>query len=144
MLLRIARARAVAAPMRGLILFAHGARDPRWAEPLQNLRERLARLAPATPVAIAFLEIMEPDLPTAADQLMAAGCDALCIVPIFLGQGGHVRRDLAALVAALRTRHPGKDIRVAAAVGEDNGVLDALAAYCVVALDQSGAVPAAP
>jgi sirohydrochlorin cobaltochelatase len=128
--------------VRGLILFAHGARDPRWAEPLDRLRHRLTQVTPGTPVAVAFLDIMEPDLPTAADRLVAAGCDGLCIVPIFLGQGGHVRRDLAALIEVLRARHPGTDIRAAPAIGEDNGVLDALAVYCLAALDPTGAAPA--
>jgi len=121
--------------MRGLILFAHGARDPCWAEPLDRLRDRVARAAPGTPVAVAFLDIMQPDLPAAADRLVASGCDGLCIVPVFLGQGGHVRRDLVALVQLLVDRHPGIDIRAAPAIGEDDGVLDALAVYCLTVLD---------
>jgi len=128
----------MAETVRGLILFAHGARDARWAEPLDRLRDRLTRIAPATPVAIAFLEIMEPNLSAAVDRLAGAGCDALCVVPIFLGQGGHVRRDLAALIDAVRARHPGLDITAVPAVGEDNGVLDALAVYCLAALDRPG------
>jgi sirohydrochlorin cobaltochelatase len=130
--------------MRGLILFAHGARDPRWAEPLDRLRDRVTQAKPGTPVAVAFLDIMQPDLPAAAAQLIAAGCDALCIVPIFLGQGGHVRRDLAALVESLQHRHQGIDIRSATAVGDDDGVLDALAVYCLAALDPRDAAPAKP
>jgi sirohydrochlorin cobaltochelatase len=129
--------------MRGLILFAHGARDPRWAEPLARLRDRVAGAAPGSPVVVAFLEIMEPDLPGAAARLVAAGCDGLCIVPVFLGQGGHVRRDLAALIESLQHRHPGIEIRAVPAVGEDDGVLDALAAYCLTALDRPGAASSA-
>jgi sirohydrochlorin cobaltochelatase len=122
--------------VRGLILFAHGARDPRWAEPLERLRERLARRAPQTPVAVAFLEVMTPDLPAAADALVDAGCTALTIVPIFLGQGGHVRRDLAELLATLATRHPGVALRCAPTVGEDDAVIDALAACCLRELER--------
>jgi sirohydrochlorin cobaltochelatase len=121
----------------GLILFAHGARDPRWADPLLRLRQRLAEIAPATPVELAFLEIMTPDLPHAAAALLARGCTSLSIVPIFLGQGGHVRRDLAALVASLRDAHPGNEIRSAAAAGEDALVVEALAGYCLRMLDST-------
>ena len=120
-------------PMEGLILFAHGARDPRWAEPLDRLRERVARAAPG-PVAVAFLDIMQPDLPAAAADLVAAGCRGICVVPVFLGQGGHVKRDLAALVDAAAARHPGVALRVVPAVGEDEAVIDALAAYSLAAL----------
>jgi sirohydrochlorin cobaltochelatase len=119
--------------MRGLILFAHGARDPRWAEPLERLRERVARQAPG-PVSVAFLELMQPDFPTAAATLVAAGCRRVCVVPVFLGQGGHVRRDLAALLEAACARHPGVDVQVVPAVGEDDTVIDALAAYSLAAL----------
>jgi sirohydrochlorin cobaltochelatase len=119
--------------MQGLILFAHGARDPRWAEPLNRLRNRVATRAPG-PVSVAFLEIMEPDLPTAAASLVSAGCRGICIVPVFLGQGGHVRRDLAALIEAILARNPGIDVRVVPAVGEDDDVIDALAEYSLAAL----------
>jgi len=119
--------------MQGLILFAHGARDPRWADPLIRLRDRVAGRAPG-PVSVAFLEIMEPDLPTAAGRLVTAGCHGICVVPVFLGQGGHVRRDLAALLEAVAARNPGIDIRVVPAIGESDTVLDALAAYSLAAL----------
>jgi len=124
--------------MQGLILFAHGARDPLWAAPLTRLRERIALAAPDNPIEVAFLEIMEPDLPTAAERLIAAGCSALSIVPIFLGQGGHIRRDLAQLISQLERAHPEVRIHCATAVGEDGSVLDAIASYCVAALTTSG------
>jgi sirohydrochlorin cobaltochelatase len=118
----------------GLILFGHGARDPRWAEPMERLQTRLAAAVPDTPVELAFLELLEPTLPSAAAQLVATGCDRLVIVPIFLGQGGHVRRDLAALAQTVREAHPSVDVQCALAVGEDDAVLDALTAYCLKTL----------
>jgi len=45
-------------------------------------------------------------------------------VPVFLGQGGHVREDLPAAVDAVRARHPGLDIELRLAIGEDDAVLD--------------------
>ncbi len=116
--------------VRGIVLFAHGARDPRWAEPFERLRDRVAARAPDAPLSLAFLEFMQPDLAAAATALVDAGCGALTIVPVFLGQGGHLRRDLPALVDALRVALPAVDIRVAGPVGEDDAVLDAMARYC--------------
>lgn len=120
---------------RGVILLAHGARDARWAEPFERLRDQVdARLASRTVdarVALAFLEMMAPDLDRAADALVAEGCSALAIVPIFFGQGSHLRRDLPLLAQALRERLPEVEISVAEAAGEDDAVLEALAGYCV-------------
>jgi sirohydrochlorin cobaltochelatase len=115
----------------GLILFAHGARDPRWAEPFERLRERVVRASPSTQVALAYLEIMTPDLETAATALYDAGCRAITVVPLFLGQGGHVRKDLPLLLQRASERHPECDFRLAGAAGEVDSVLDAMAAYCL-------------
>jgi len=118
---------------RGVILLAHGARDPRWSEPFEALRERFAALAPDVPVALAFLELMTPDLAGAARALVAQGCRALTVVPVFLGVGGHVRRDVPALVAAIAREHPDATIALAPALGEDAGVQDAMARAALAA-----------
>ncbi len=115
----------------GLILFAHGARDPRWAEPFERLQQRVRALAPETEVRLCYLELMHPDLDGALDELVALGVDSIRVIPVFLGQGGHVRRDLPGLIAAAQGRFPGTAISCAAPAGEDDGVLDALARYCV-------------
>lgn len=115
----------------GLILFAHGARDARWAEPFLRLRERVARAAPDARVVLAFLEFMSPDLDAAVADLSAAGCHDIAMVPVFLGQGGHLRDDLPNLLQRVAARHPACHIRLAVAAGEDDAVLDAIAAYCL-------------
>ena len=115
----------------GLVLFAHGARDARWAEPFERLRERVGRAAPDARVVLAFLEFMTPDLDAVVADLSAAGCRDIALVPIFLGQGGHLRDDLPNLLRRVAARHPGCRIRLAVAAGEDDAVLDAIAAYCL-------------
>ena len=120
---------------RGLIIFAHGARDPRWAEPFYALLARVRALSPGTPVQLAFLEIMEPDLERAATELIARDIDVIRIAPVFFGQGGHIRRDLPQRIEALRGEHPGVEFECVNAAGEDGDVLDAIARYCLRALD---------
>jgi sirohydrochlorin cobaltochelatase len=114
-----------------LILFAHGARDPRWAAPFERLRDIAQAQLPDTTVSLAFLELMSPRLPEAVTQLEQEGCAQVSVVPVFLGQGGHVLRDLPLLLEELRRSHPSMEISVAAAVGEDPDVLAAIARYCV-------------
>ena len=116
---------------QALILFAHGARDPRWAAPFERLREIAQAALPGTAVTLAFLELMSPRLPEAVAELVRDGCEKVSLVPVFLGQGGHVLRDLPVLVEELRGTHPGLEISVAPAVGEDAAVLAAIAGYCV-------------
>lgn len=116
---------------RGLILFAHGAREPRWAEPFERLLRCVRALRPALEVRLAFLEIMKPGMPESVAELIASGCTEVRVVPVFLGEGGHVRRDLPILVDQLRLQYPDVPIKASLAVGEEEAVLDAIAAYCL-------------
>ena len=120
---------------QGLILLGHGARDPRWREPFERLAERIRAKQPGLTVRLAFLELMAPDLLLAGEELVAGGCDALRVVPIFFGQGGHVRDDVPGLVDALRKRCSGIDVTLSRAAGEDGGVIDALASFCIRELE---------
>ncbi|VVE08457.1 sirohydrochlorin chelatase [Pandoraea fibrosis] len=120
----------------GVILFAHGSRDPRWAEPFKRLRDKLQAQRPDADVRLAFLELMTPNLDDAVAGMTSQGVTDITLVPVFLGQGGHVRRDLPALADACRAAHPGLSLRVSAAIGEDDAVLDALADYCGRMMDR--------
>ena len=118
---------------KAIVLFAHGARDPRWAEPFDAVARRVRAAAPECEVALAFLELMAPTLGDASAQLVAAGATRIDVVPLFLGTGGHLRRDLPPLVEALRSAHPTVDIRLHAAIGEHAAVVEAMAAAAVAA-----------
>jgi sirohydrochlorin cobaltochelatase len=114
----------------GLILFGHGSREPLWAEPFERLAARV-RARTSAEVRLAYLELIAPDLTTAVGELIATGARSIHIVPIFFGQGGHVRSDLPVLVEDLRRHHPDVKFHCAAAIGEDEAVIEALAGYCL-------------
>jgi sirohydrochlorin cobaltochelatase len=114
-----------------MILFAHGARSAGWAAPFERLRDLTRARLPGVTVELAFLELMTPRLPELAAQLVSAGAARITIVPVFLGQGGHVLRDLPLLIDALKGEYPGVLIEVVEAAGENPQVLNAIADYCV-------------
>ena len=113
--------------MHAIILFAHGSRDPLWHKPIQAVAERIRQREPSVAVACAYLELTQPDLPQAAQTLVAQGAQSLCIVPLFLGVGKHAREDLPVLVQALRQAHPNMAIHCQPAVGEQETLIDLLA-----------------
>ncbi len=117
--------------MKALILFAHGARDPEWARPFHRIRALLNERLPGTPVELAFLEIMKPDLAAAMDQLIARGADAVTVVPLFMAQGGHLRQDLPRLIESVRTTHPGVTIAMTSPIGEVEAILQQMAEWIV-------------
>ncbi len=112
---------------QGVVLFAHGSRDPLWRRPMEAVAARVAARSPAAAVRCAYLELTEPDLPTVAAELAGLGLASVTIVPMFLGAGRHVREDLPALVDELRRKHPGVRWELQPPVGEDERLLDLLA-----------------
>ena len=124
----------------GLILFAHGARDPRWAAPFEAVAQRVRAAQPHTQLRLAFLEFMTPSLPEAGAELAAAGCTQVAVLPMFLGAGGHVRKDLPVLMDTLRATHPGVGFTLHPAIGEVDGVVAAMADVAL-ALTKAGADP---
>lgn len=110
---------------RAVILFGHGSRDPLWRAPMDAVAERVA--ANGITVRCAFLELTQPDLPGAVQELADLGATTISIVPMFLGTGRHARADLPRLLDELKGVHPGVRIEVRLSVGEEPRVLDLLA-----------------
>jgi sirohydrochlorin cobaltochelatase len=110
-----------------IVLFAHGSRDPEWAAPFRALKSLVEARQPGTRVELAFLERMAPTLDEAIDAVAAGGARRVLVVPLFLAPGGHTKRDVPALVEAARARHPALAIRATSSIGEEPGVLAALA-----------------
>jgi sirohydrochlorin cobaltochelatase len=106
---------------QAVILFAHGSRDPEWARPFEAISRALSQRLPDAVIRVAYLEAMRPTLPEAVAAL--GGVDTIRVVPLFLGQGGHVKEDLPRLVSAMRDPR----ITLAKAIGEDPAVIDAIA-----------------
>lgn len=121
--------------MDGLLLFAHGARDPAWARPFEAVAARLRAASPQTPTVLSFLEFMTPDMADAAGQLVEAGCTRVHVLPLFLGTGGHVRRDVPPLLDDLRQRH-GNAVEwlLHPPLGEHEAVLKAMCDACLESL----------
>lgn len=113
----------------GILLFAHGARDPAWAQPFEAVARRLTDQASAHGhvVTLAFLEFMSPDILAAGAALATQGCTEVAVVPLFLGAGGHVRKDLPRLLGELAEAHPKVQWRLSAAVGETDILIQGMA-----------------
>ena len=114
-------------PLSAILLFAHGARDPSWAEPFRRIVTRLGEKQPGIRVELAFLELMKPDLASAVAGLAAGGIGQITVVPLFLAQGGHLKEDLPRLLDDIRSHHPALRIDVTSAIGDSEDLTDAIA-----------------
>ena len=112
------------AVIRGVILLAHGSRDPEWSRPFERIA---AQLSKKFLVRVAYLELMRPSLDEAVASLSAAGARSIRVVPLLLSQGRHVKEDLPRLVAGASAAHPGVKLRVEKPIGENSAVIRAIA-----------------
>ena len=110
-----------------IILFAHGARDPEWANPLRRVQAAIRQRAGSVPVELAFLELMAPTLSECAATLVAGGVSNILVLPMFIAQGGHLKRDVPEMLALLRSTHPEVRFSLAGAIGENEIVVQAMA-----------------
>ena len=111
---------------KAIVLFGHGARDARWREPFDRLLALWKAQHPKVLVELAFLELMQPSLEEAVSSLGAAGATEVAVVPVFFGQGGHLRNDFPVLLTACQDKFPGIQLSATPAVGEDAAVLQAI------------------
>ena len=102
----------------GVVLFAHGSRDPLWRLPIDAVAERMRDTWPDLPVAVSFLELTQPDLPSTIEQMMKQGLSHVRIVPMFLGVGRHAREDLPGIVQNLSEAYPQMRFELVPAIGE--------------------------
>jgi sirohydrochlorin cobaltochelatase len=131
----------------GIILFAHGSRDPLWRWPIEAVASRIRDTSCVAHTSCAYLELCEPGLEdacktmlealqTTRDSALSARSSpgqviqkrfTIRIVPMFLGMGKHAREDLPRLVADLRRAHPNVSFEIMTTVGENERVTALLA-----------------
>ncbi|HJW24103.1 MAG TPA: CbiX/SirB N-terminal domain-containing protein [Rhodocyclaceae bacterium] len=110
-----------------LILFAHGARDPAWAEPVRRVQAAIRAIDPRVRVEAAFLELMTPSLADCGAALAAEGFERVVVLPMFIAQSGHLKRDVPEILAVLQARFPAVRFELAQAVGENEAMIRAMA-----------------
>lgn len=118
--------KALLSSMKAIILFGHGARDSRWREPFDRLAELWSAQHAGVLVEPAFLEMMQPTLEEAVTSLVAKGATQITVVPVFFGQGGHLRNDFPILLQNCQEKFPQISLSATPAVGEDAAVLQAI------------------
>ncbi|MEU7552150.1 CbiX/SirB N-terminal domain-containing protein [Streptomyces sp. NPDC044571] len=101
-----------------LVAVAHGSRDPRALHTVRALLDRVRELRPRLDVRLGHIELNEPLL----GETLHRTTGAAVLVPLLLGRGHHVKRDLPA--AAARAAH--LHTRVAAPLGPHPLLVEAL------------------
>lgn len=127
-----------------LILFGHGARDAEWVLPLRAIQDRVRAAYPDAVVEMAFLEFMSPNLAERVRELAAKGVRRITVLPMFIAQGGHLKRELPGLVEVLQGQYPEVDIVLTPAIGSAEAVIAAMADQAGLYLSFKRGAPSSP
>jgi energy-coupling factor transporter ATP-binding protein EcfA2/sirohydrochlorin ferrochelatase len=110
--------------MTDLLLVGHGSRDPAAAKEFGAVVELIEARLVGRRVTGGFLELSDPPIDAAVDDLVAAGADDVVAVPYVLFGAGHLKDDGPAVLARARRRHLGVRFRLARDLGTHPAVLD--------------------
>lgn len=88
-----------------LLLMVHGSPNPESNADVFRVAEMVRVQGTYAALTVAFMECNEPDIPTAIDDLVAAGIESITAVPFFLHAGTHVADDLPTLLEEAEARH---------------------------------------
>jgi sirohydrochlorin cobaltochelatase len=115
--------------MNAILFFCHGSRDAQWRIPFEQIHAEFRGMHAGKLSELAFLEFMEPDFATAVKTLAAKDATSIRVIPLFLAQGAHTRRDLGDLIEKAQLDHPSLRFTVAPAIGEVDSIRAAIASW---------------
>ena len=88
-----------------IVLVAHGSAREAWRQPIEEIAAAVGQDVGAERTHVAYLERCGPDFAEAAAQAVSRGATAIKVLPLFVSGGGHVTRDLPALLATAQRLH---------------------------------------
>lgn len=116
--------------MNGLLLVAHGSRlsssNTEIAEVSNKMEYRLtqrhSRLYDV--VQHCFLELCDPDIPTALKSMIDKGCQSITMFPYFLAAGHHVMSDLPEFLKQAQADYPDIAFQLLPHLGSSDAIVD--------------------
>lgn len=100
-----------------VLFVGHGSREKDAAEAMLAAVERVRRRGVYPIVEHAYLELAPPDLPEALHRCVEQGATRVMVVPYFLNQGVHIRRDIPAVLRREADNYPDLRISLAEPIG---------------------------
>lgn len=78
----------------GILLIGHGSRLPYNKEVVQAIAQKYSQTKPEYNIEVGFMELAEPNIPTAFNKLKESGVKRVIVTPVFLAHGLHTKRDI--------------------------------------------------
>lgn len=98
----------------GIVLAAHGSRDPQGVREFESLVSLIRERAQERIVTHGYLEFATPTIDEAIREAIAAGSRRVVMVPALLLAATHIKNDMPSELATLKREHPGVEFHFGA------------------------------
>jgi precorrin-8X/cobalt-precorrin-8 methylmutase len=105
---------ATAAKKYGIVVAAHGSRDPAALREVESLVALIKRREPERTIAHGFLEFARPTIDEAVRHVIEAGEQRVVMLPALLLAATHAKNDMPGELALLRRQFPGVEFHFGA------------------------------
>jgi sirohydrochlorin cobaltochelatase len=112
----------------GLLLVGHGSRSDEGASEMRAIGKLVGDALPQVVVDVGFLEMTDPPAGPVLDELAAAGCERVVVLPLVLLGAGHAKSDVPAVVLEARRRHPDLHVHFGSPLGITRDLVEVLGA----------------
>ena len=114
--------------MHGFLLIAHGSRRQASNDEVFAIIESLKPSLKSNfdIMQAAFLELCEPGIGSAIDDMVNKGAQKITVLPYFLNQGRHVTEDVPQEVMVKQSQYPGVTIKTLPYFGKSAQITDLL------------------
>jgi sirohydrochlorin ferrochelatase len=119
----------------GVIVFTHGSRFKEGNAIMVRLVDQLKSQLGSDLVEPCFLELAQPDIPSAIGKLVARGCTHIFGYAFFLVPGRHLQKDIPEIIEQALARHPGVTYEISEPMMDDPGLLNLVSHRIRRALD---------
>ena len=127
-----------------IVLFAHGSKDPQWANPIYAIANAMQTALPQIDIRCAFLELTAPSLEVVTQELAAHNFEHIRVIPMFLGIGKHAQKDLPHLMNQLKQQFEHIQFELEPSIGERANITQAIAHALVWQFPQAPKAPTNP
>jgi len=111
-----------------LLVMVHGSPRPQSNGDMFAVVEQVRAMNTFDLVSVGFMELNEPPIPDAIDELVEQGATSVVAVPYFLHTGTHVADDLPTLLEEAQQKYSSVAFSMGDYLGHDPLLMDVLAA----------------
>lgn len=123
----------------GLLLVAHGSKDPEWTIPFKAI-ENFTKREFSGPVVLSYLESSSPRIEEGILKLLSSGVTNITVAPLFFAAGSHVRTDIPQIIQSAAEHQPRVTFNILPAVGQIQAIQRLISSE-IVSQVSAGVIP---